>query len=215
MVTPPLLLAPKSMDHAEKVRNSTHLMDAWVNKSLKKANKFVRDIMKILDRVVRILRKTQALMVAFDTFVYTRDFTIPILQEIRKMPRQILVKEGILKDGQSPDFLHWSNLLRMRKVIFGDINNGCNQVDEAIHLIHNKFVEVAQIILEKKLDVGMHIDINWLEERLKVIFHGTDGLITKKQLNDIHVLMVLVSKTRDFGLLRKLVIWEINRKTCQ
>lgn len=87
----------------------------------------------------------------------------------------------------------------MRKVIYGDINNGCNQVDEAIHLIHDKIVEVVQIILRKEIDAEMHIDINELEEKMKVIFHGTNGLIIEKKLGDIHALMVLVNKRRDYG----------------
>lgn len=119
-------------------------------------------------------------MEGFDTFVLTGDITIQILQEMRNTSRQVLVKEGIMKDGPSLSFLHWGSLLRMRKVIFEDISNGCNQVEETIHFIHDKIVEVAQIILEKKIDPIMHIDTNELEEGIKVIFYGVDGLITKK-----------------------------------
>lgn len=46
----------------------------------------------------------------------------------------------------------------MRKVIFEDINDGCTQVDQAIDLIHDKILEVAEIILKKEKNEGIDID---------------------------------------------------------
>lgn len=49
-----------------------------------------------------------------------------------------------------------------------------------MHRIHDKIVEVEQIVLERKINPGMIIEARELEERVRVIFHGTDGMITKR-----------------------------------
>lgn len=56
-------------------------------------------------------------------------------------------------------------------------------------------MEVAQIVLERKIDPGTIIEAKELEERIRAIFHGTNGIITKEQLNNMLEFVVLASKT--------------------
>lgn len=101
---PPPLLPPDSVDDFGKIKDSTQMMDTWINKTFKSVIAFVEELVKIFDSAVSILERTQVLMTTYDTFVYTRDFTIPILQVIKRVPKQTLMNEGVLKDGQSIDF---------------------------------------------------------------------------------------------------------------
>lgn len=194
---PPPLLPLESVDHMEKMRNSTQLMDTCIEDSYTKVSKFMKGTMKTLDTVIKVLGRTHILIEAFEAFAYTIDVIIPILQVTRRTPREVLTKEKIRREGSTPNFLHWSSLLRTKKIVFEAIGNECNQVQDDMHLIHDKIVEVAQIILERKIDPGMIIEAKELEERIKVIFHGTDGMIIKRQLDDMLALVVLASKTQE------------------
>lgn len=74
--------------------------EKMINKTYKRAKAFIIELVKIFDRAMVILERTRALKVAYDTFVYTKDFSIPILQVMKNTSRQTLVSEGVLKDGQ-------------------------------------------------------------------------------------------------------------------
>lgn len=153
----------------EKIANSTQLLDAWVNKSFIVAKGFVRDMMKILGRAIRVLEIVHNLMVTVDAFTHTKDVTIPVLQAIRKAPRQILAKEGVIRKEATPNLLQWSTLLQMKKLLFEDVSNKCNQVEDIVHPIHDKVIEVMCVILDKKAEIETNVDIQELEDKIKVI----------------------------------------------
>lgn len=116
--TPPPLLPPESVDHMEKMRNSAQLMHAWIEDSYITVSKFMKGIMQTLDTIIKVLGRTHVLIEAFETFAHARDVIIPVLQVIRKTPREVLSREKIRREGSTPSFLRWSSLLRMKKIIF-------------------------------------------------------------------------------------------------
>lgn len=97
--TPPLLLPLYSVNNLEKMRTSAHLMESWINKSFKKANAFVKELVRIFDKVSSVLERTQILMAAYDVFTFTKDHTMPRLQAMKNFPKQTLVNGGVLEDG--------------------------------------------------------------------------------------------------------------------
>lgn len=195
--TPPPLLPVESVDHMEKMRNSTQLIDTWIEDSYARVSKFMKGITQTLDTVIKVLGRTHVLIEAFEAFTHARDVIIPVLQVIRKTPREVL---KVRREGTTPSLLRWSSLLRMKKIIFEEIGNGCSQVQDDMHRIHDKIVEVAQIVLEREIDPRTIIEAKELEERLRAIFHGIDGMITKEQLNNMLEFVVLASKTQEFEL---------------
>lgn len=126
VATPPPLLPPETVDHMEKMKNSAQLLEVCVNKSFTMANEFLRNMMKILGRAIQVLEIVHNIMVIVDAFTHTKDVTIPVLQAIRKAPRQMLVQEGIIRKESTPNLFQWSTLLQMKKLLFEDVSNRCS-----------------------------------------------------------------------------------------
>lgn len=212
--TPPPLLPAESVDHMEKMRNSTQLMDTWIKDSYTKVSKFMKGIMKTLDTVIKVLGRTHALIEVFEAFAHTRDVIIPVLQVIRKPPREVLSREKIRREGSTPCFLQWSSVLRTKKILFEDIGNGCNHVQDIMPHIHAKIVEVAHIVLERKIDPGIIIEAKELDERVRVIFHGTDGMITRRQLDDMLELVYWPTRHKSSNLNGRMLSSKPSRRSC-
>lgn len=181
------------------MRNNIQVLKNWIDSSFTKANAFVEELVNIFDRVSTVLDRTHVLMVVYDIFTYTKDFTIQRLQALMNIPRQTLVNGGVLKEGQAYDFHRWYNLLRMRKVMFKDISNRCNQIKNVTSVIHDRIVVAAETMLGKEMKEEIHIVVDQLIESVKYTFFGVVRSLSKSQLKDIQLFMMLAGKIQDFG----------------
>lgn len=152
--------------------------------------------MKVLYRAISVLEKVHGLGVTVDTFTHTRDVTIPVLQIVRKTSRKILVSKRII-DGGTHNCMQWTDLLQMKKILFEDINNNCNQIEDTIHPIQDKVFDVLHVILDRRIEIETNVDIQELEDRLKIIFCKEDSISTEEQQDQMYSTMFLIDKTRE------------------
>lgn len=170
-------------------------MDTWIDRSYMIAKEFVGNMMKILHRAIQVLEIVHGLGVIVDAFTHTRDITIPILL-VRKTSRQVLTREKITNGG-THNYLQWSTLLQMKKFLFKDINSRCSQVEDTIHPIQDKVFDVLCIILDRRIEIETDVDIQELEDRIKVIFCREDNIITEEQQDQMYATMSLIDKTKE------------------
>lgn len=85
----------------------------------------------------------------------------------------------------------------MNKLLFEDINSICNQVADTIRLIQDKLFDVLCVIVDRRIEIETNVDIQELEDRIKVIFCRKDNLIIEEQLDQIYATRFLIDKTKE------------------
>lgn len=160
------------------------------------AVEFATRMMKTIHRAIQVLEIIHNLMITVAAFTHTKDVIIPVLQVIRQTPRRILAQEKIM-DGGTHNLLRWSVLHQMKEVLFEDISTKCSQVESIIHPIQDKVFEVLCTILGRRIEIEIDVDIQELEERVKVIFCKEENVITDEQRDLMFTTMFLIEKIKE------------------
>ncbi|XP_057848237.2 uncharacterized protein LOC131058395 isoform X1 [Cryptomeria japonica] len=194
--SPVQALPLQSISEAERFRSLVQHMSTWMDKSHTVAVEFATRMMKTIHRAIQVLEIIHNLMITVAAFAHTKEVIILVLQVIRQTSRKVLAQEKIM-DGGPHSLLQWSTLLQMKEVLFEDISTRCSHVEEVIHPIQDKVFEVLRTILGRRIEIETDVDLQELEDRIKVIFCKDANVITDEQRDRMFATMLLIEKTKE------------------